>query len=42
MEIKNRFYIESIAFAIFKTFNAQIPRKTFYIWFINSCLKDTS
>jgi len=31
MEIKNKFYIESITFATFKALNAQVPRKTFYI-----------
>jgi len=27
MEIKNKFYIESITFATFKTLNAQVPKK---------------
>jgi len=31
MEIKNKFCFESITFATFKTLNAQVPRKTFYI-----------
>ena len=31
MEIKNNFYIESITFTNFKTLNAQVSRKTFYI-----------
>jgi hypothetical protein len=35
MEIKNKFYIESITFATFKTLNAQVPRKTFYIYLLN-------
>jgi hypothetical protein len=42
MEIKNNFYIESITFTTFKTLNAQVPRKTFYIWFLNLCPKGTS
>jgi len=29
MEIKNKFYIESIPFATFKTLNAQVLRETF-------------
>jgi len=39
MEIKNKFYIESIIFATFKTLNAKISRKIFYICLINLCLK---
>jgi hypothetical protein len=35
IEIKNKFYIESITFVTFKTLNAQISRKTLYIWFLN-------
>lgn len=42
IEIKNKFYIGSITFATFKTLNAQVPKKTFYIWFLNLCLKGTS
>ena len=42
MEIKNKFYIESITFATFKILNAQVPKKTFYIWFLNLCPKGTS
>jgi len=42
IEIKNKFYIESITFAIFKTLNAQVSRKTVYICLLNLCLKDTS
>lgn len=42
MEIKNKIYIESITFATFKTLNAQISRKIFYIWFLNLCPKGTS
>jgi len=42
MKIKNNFYIESITFATFKTLNAQVPTKTFYIWFLNLCLEDTN
>ena len=42
MEIKNKFYIESVTFATFKTFNAQVLKKTFYICCPNLCPKDTS
>jgi len=42
MEIKNKFYIESITFATFKTLNAQVSRKSFYIYPFNLCLNDTS
>jgi hypothetical protein len=42
MEIKNKFYIESTIFATFKTLNAQISRKNFYIFLLNLCLKGTS
>jgi len=39
MKIKNKFYIESITFATFKILNAQVPKKHFYIWFLNLCPK---
>jgi len=42
MEIKNKFYIESITFATFKILNAQVPKKTFYICLLNLCPKGTS
>jgi len=35
IEIKNKFYIENITFSTFKILNAQVPRKAFYIWFLN-------
>jgi hypothetical protein len=41
-EIKNKFYIESIIFATFKTLNAQVLRKTFYICLLNLCPMGTS
>jgi len=42
MEIKNKFYVKSITFAIFKTLNVQVSRKTFYICILDLCRKDTS
>jgi len=42
IEIKNKFYIKSITFTIFKTLITQVSRKTFYIWFLNLCPKGTS
>jgi len=42
MEIKNKFYIESITIATFKTLNVQVPRKIFYIWLLNFCPKGRS
>jgi len=39
MEIKNKFHIESITFATFKTLNAQVSRKTFYMCLLNLCPK---
>jgi hypothetical protein len=41
-EIKNKFYIKNIIFATFKTLNAQVSRKTFYIYLLNLCPKSTS
>jgi len=41
IEIKNKFYIENITSATFKILNAQVPRKVFYIWFLNLCPKGT-
>jgi len=38
MEIKNKFYIENISFTTFKTLNAQVLRKSFYICLLNLCL----
>jgi len=42
MEIKNKFNIENITFELFKTLNSRFPRKNFYIYFLNLCLKSTS
>jgi len=42
MDIKNKFYIESITFTTFKTLNARVSIKTFYLWFRNLCTKGTS
>ena len=42
MEIKNKFYIEGITFATFKTLNTHISKKTLYICLLNLCSKDTS
>jgi len=42
MEIKNKFYIESITFTTFKTLKAQVSKKTFYICLLNLCPKGTS
>jgi len=39
MEIKNKFYIESITFTTFKTLNTQLSKKTLYIWLLNLCPK---
>jgi len=41
MKIKNKFYFKNITFATFETLNAQVPRKTFYIYLLNLCLKGT-
>jgi hypothetical protein len=41
-EIKNKFYIEIITFATFKTLNAQVLKKNFYICLLNLCPKGTS
>jgi len=42
IEIKNKFYIESITFTTFKILKAQVSRNFFYICLLNLCLKDTS
>jgi len=34
IEIKNKFYIENVAFTTFKTLNARVPKKPFTSGFI--------
>jgi len=39
MEIKNKFFLESITCATFKTLNAQVPRKTSTFDFLTYVLR---